>query len=112
MSDTGIASLFHADRKPTEPRQYGRIYKPDEAWHAKAAPEPALEPDLPIVDAHHHLWDMPGYRYLLGDLLADLGSGHNVVATVLRNATRCTARAGRRSCGRWARSSSAAAWRP
>ena len=82
MSDTGIASLFHADRKPTEPRQYGRIYRPDEAWHAKAQPEPVLEPELPVVDAHHHLWDMPGYRYLLDDLLADLGSGHNVVATV------------------------------
>jgi predicted TIM-barrel fold metal-dependent hydrolase len=82
MSDTGIASLFHADRKPNQPRQYGRIYKPDEAWHAKAAPEPALSQELPIVDAHHHLWDMPGYRYLLHDLLADLGTGHNVVATV------------------------------
>ena len=22
--------------------------------------EPILEPDLPIVDPHHHLWDRPG----------------------------------------------------
>jgi predicted TIM-barrel fold metal-dependent hydrolase len=82
MTDTGLGSLFQVDRKPTEARQLGRIYKPDEAWLAKAAPEPVIEPDLPIVDTHHHLWDMPGYRYLLHDLLADLQSGHKVVATV------------------------------
>lgn len=64
--------------------------------------EPILEPDLPIVDPHHHLWDRPteilknlppsdhGFmdiirdipRYLLDELLADLKSGHNVRATV------------------------------
>ena len=27
--------------------------------------EPILEPDLPIVDPHHHLWDRPDWRYLL-----------------------------------------------
>jgi L-fuconolactonase len=45
--------------------------------------EEALEPDLPIVDPHHHLIDRPeSGRYLLPDLLNDIGSGHNVVATV------------------------------
>ena len=44
--------------------------------------EEILEPELPIVDPHHHLWDRPGWRYLLDELLADLNSGHNVVATV------------------------------
>jgi L-fuconolactonase len=44
--------------------------------------EPILDPDLPIVDPHHHLWDRPGWRYLLEELLADTGSGHNIVATV------------------------------
>ena len=44
--------------------------------------EPILEPGLPIVDPHHHLWDRPGWRYLLDELLADTGSGHNIVATV------------------------------
>ena len=45
--------------------------------------EAALEPDLPIVDPHHHLIDRPeNGRYLLPDLLADIDSGHNVVATV------------------------------
>jgi len=44
--------------------------------------EDALEPDLPIVDPHHHLWDRPGNRYLLPELLQDTNSGHNVVATL------------------------------
>lgn len=44
--------------------------------------EEALEPALPIVDPHHHLWDQPGERYLLNDLLRDTGSGHDVRATV------------------------------
>jgi len=44
--------------------------------------EPALEPDLPIVDPHHHLWERPGWRYMFSDLLADLATGHRIVATV------------------------------
>ncbi len=44
--------------------------------------EPILEPELPIVDPHHHLWDRPGWRYLLDDLLGDINSGHNIGATV------------------------------
>ncbi len=45
--------------------------------------EEIIEPDLPIVDPHHHLVDRPETgRYLLPELLADLGSGHNVTATV------------------------------
>jgi L-fuconolactonase len=45
--------------------------------------EEILEPDLPIVDPHHHLVDRENTgRYLLPDLLADTGSGHNITATV------------------------------
>jgi predicted TIM-barrel fold metal-dependent hydrolase len=44
--------------------------------------EQAIEPELPIVDAHHHLWDRPGQRYLFDDLLGDMRSGHDVRATV------------------------------
>jgi predicted TIM-barrel fold metal-dependent hydrolase len=62
--------------------QFGRITPPREAWLAKAPAETVLEPDLPIVDTHHHLWDRPGIRYLLPEFLADARSGHNVVATV------------------------------
>ena len=44
--------------------------------------EEVLEPGLRIVDPHHHHWDHVGDPYLLPELLADIGSGHNVVATV------------------------------
>ena len=63
--------------------------------------EQILEPDLPIVDPHHHLWDFserfkhapaPAHpfdhvgrlspRYLIEELSADLRRGHNVRATV------------------------------
>jgi L-fuconolactonase len=50
-------------------------------WLARRS-EAILEPDLPIVDPHHHLWERPGWRYMLDDLLADTNSGHNIVATV------------------------------
>ena len=53
----------------------------DQAWLDRLT-EPVLEPDRPIVDPHHHLWIRAGNTYLLPELLADLGSGHNVVATV------------------------------
>ena len=53
--------------------------KPD--WLALHREEP-LEPGLPIVDPHHHLWDHPGNPYLFTDLLKDLDCGHNIVATV------------------------------
>jgi L-fuconolactonase len=63
--------------------------------------EDILEPELPIVDPHHHLWDRvrrrvdPKWvthpfveaianvqRYLLDELLKDTGSGHNIRGTV------------------------------
>jgi L-fuconolactonase len=55
-------------------------------WHALTA-EPALEPDLPICDPHHHFWDrrverVPYQRYLLDELNADVYCGHNVRSTV------------------------------
>src|ERR1700681_2411674 len=65
---------------PVEARAYDRPL-PNPAWLGKLT-EDILEPDLPIVDPHHHLWDHPGSRYLLDELLADCNSGHNIVATV------------------------------
>ena len=52
-----------------------------DAW-LKQVVEPVLEPELAIIDPHHHLWDRPGSRYMLEELLRDTGSGHRVVATV------------------------------
>jgi predicted TIM-barrel fold metal-dependent hydrolase len=58
-----------------------RYPAPNQEWlHLHA--EEALEPHLPIVDAHHHLWQEPGNHYLLNDLIADVATGHNIVATV------------------------------
>ncbi|GMV64132.1 MAG: amidohydrolase [Parvibaculum sp.] len=50
-------------------------------WLAKVREE-ALEPALPIIDPHHHLWDHPGSRYELDELMADVAQGHNIRATV------------------------------
>jgi predicted TIM-barrel fold metal-dependent hydrolase len=44
--------------------------------------EGVLERDLPICDAHHHLWAYPGNVYLGKDLIEDIG-GHNIVQTVV-----------------------------
>ena len=54
-------------------------------WLARHT-EDILEPDLPIVDPHHHLYDRPRYTYLFPDLLADVGSGHNIRATLYEQA--------------------------
>lgn len=48
--------------------------------------EDTLEPELPICDPHHHLWefrhDRVAPKYLLDEILSDLNSGHNIVSTV------------------------------
>ena len=51
-------------------------------WLALQTPEPILDPLLPIIDPHHHLWDHPRHRYLLPELLTDTSSGHHITATV------------------------------
>jgi predicted TIM-barrel fold metal-dependent hydrolase len=57
-------------------------YLPVRAEWLDRRTEPIIEPDLPIVDPHHHLWDGSRRRYLLDELRADTDSGHNIVATV------------------------------
>jgi L-fuconolactonase len=44
--------------------------------------EAALEPELPICDPHHHLWEFPDSRYLTADFLADADGGHRLTQTV------------------------------
>jgi len=58
----------------------------NQAWLAQVE-EAALEPELPICDPHHHLWDTRKGRYvqpryLLDEMLADMSGGHNIVSTV------------------------------
>ncbi|WP_078900998.1 amidohydrolase family protein [Actinacidiphila yeochonensis] len=73
------SDLFGAPGRPTE---YGRIHPSDEEWLARGTEEAVLEPDLPIVDSHHHLWEIGSSPYLFGELAEDLGSGHRVESTV------------------------------
>ena len=61
-----------------------------EEWLAQEEPEDVLEPALPIIDPHHHLWDMRGEGalweqnvYLCEEMAEEIRvSGHNVVQTV------------------------------
>ncbi len=88
----------------TEPTRSGRIVTALTSKELTAgSAEPILEPELPIVDPHHHLWPegptsvslpgpgqraTPGEKYVdatpysVKDLRADAHRGHNVVATV------------------------------
>ena len=54
-------------------------------WLGLTVEEP-LDPELPICDPHHHLWDLRpdriAPRYLLDEILEDVRGGHNVVSTV------------------------------
>jgi len=72
---------------------FGRIYPPRDEFLAKAPPEAIIEPQLEIIDTHHHLWirrngprgeswGPSGFRYLLDEYLADCNTGHNVVGSV------------------------------
>ena len=57
----------------------------NESWLALTNEE-TLEPDLPICDPHHHLWEFRSERvaprYLMDEFQADLNSGHKIVSTV------------------------------
>ena len=68
--------------------------EPIEGWLAGESVEEVLEPDLPIIDPHHHLWDIRGAAveplasfqqkvYLCEEIMRDIrAAGHNVVQTV------------------------------
>ena len=52
-------------------------------WYA-AVQEDIVDPERPIIDTHHHLWENTSMwgRYVLDDLWADTESGHNIEKTV------------------------------
>lgn len=54
------------------------------AWLARGAAATARDAEIPIVDAHHHLFGAPTdpLFYELGDLERDLSSGHRIIGTV------------------------------
>ncbi|MBK5122172.1 amidohydrolase family protein [Burkholderia sp. R-69980] len=53
-------------------------------WHSLSPREAPLEPDLPIVDSHHHLFgsETDHHYYRASDLQQDIAGGHNIVATI------------------------------
>jgi len=44
--------------------------------------EVILEPELPIIDSHHHLFERPQVKYLFEDYLDDVNAGHNIIASI------------------------------
>ena len=54
---------------PPQPSHQG-IALPNLEWLASYT-EDALQPELPIIDAHHHLWELPGSTYLREELTAE-----------------------------------------
>jgi L-fuconolactonase len=73
--NTAPATPGAAGNSPPRPRYL------DPVWLALRHEE-IIEPGLEIVDPHHHLWDRPGHRFLIDELLANTGSGHNISQTV------------------------------
>jgi predicted TIM-barrel fold metal-dependent hydrolase len=61
-------------------------YLPVRAEWLASGTESALEPDMPIIDAHHHFYERPGWTYLLDEYLQDARSGHNITASVFMQA--------------------------
>ena len=53
----------------------------NDAWIALHS-EQVLEPEMPIIDAHHHLYKRPGFDYFFDEYLADISTGHNIRGTV------------------------------
>lgn len=53
-------------------------------WQNQSTPEAAIDPWLPIIDPHHHIFDSQAdaQHYRLEELTRDLTSGHKVLATV------------------------------
>ncbi len=68
-------------RAHPNPQAYAEELKQKAAWRAQRVEE-IIEPDMPIIDPHHHMWVRPGSPYALQDFLAEAGSGHNIKASV------------------------------
>src|SRR5215472_7354876 len=83
----GSRSAARAGRPITDGRERSRMptHTTNHEWLELTREEP-LDPALPICDPHHHLWDKVrgrvAPRYLLDEILEDVGGGHNVVSTV------------------------------
>lgn len=77
----GAALAQNATTAVAGPKSTYNPHYPDPAWLALRQEE-IIEPQVEIVDPHHHLWDRPGNRFLLDQLLVDVRSGHKITKTV------------------------------
>jgi L-fuconolactonase len=74
---------LYQESPTARPTQFGRIFRPDAEWLDKGPAEAPLDADLPLVDAHHHLWDKPISTYLVREFAAEIAaSGHRVLRSV------------------------------
>lgn len=81
LSSAALAQNTAPASTGAAPKSSYNPHYPNPAWLALRQEE-ITEPGLEIVDPHHHLWDHPGNRFLLDQLLADIGSGHKITETV------------------------------
>ena len=82
----GSSSLFAQSREQPPMKLSNSNYLPvRDEWLALHT-EPVLDPALPIIDAHHHFYDRPGWTYLADEYRADAGTGHNIRASVYMQA--------------------------
>src|SRR5258708_2515454 len=66
----------------TAPASKSGLYAdPREDWLAQLTEE-IIEPQRPIVDPHHHLWDRGGLRYMIEEMRDNIPSRHPTTATV------------------------------
>ena len=68
---------LNPDGTPAAPH----VLKDNSAWRALLR-EDIIDPQRPIIDAHHHLWERPGQTYLFPEFIADTKAGHNILASV------------------------------
>jgi len=83
----GNPALTASTPGPASPAYRGNQHRPTQElleWHSRSASEPALEPGLPIVDPHHHLFGTASDKlyYRREDMERDLASGHKIVGTM------------------------------
>jgi predicted TIM-barrel fold metal-dependent hydrolase len=82
LHKTGIKAALKSLHRTNECHFIRKSIMPiSQSWLDQIS-EKTIEPDLPICDPHHHLWNYPDSRYLLDELNADLRCGHNVRSTV------------------------------
>ena len=76
-----FSGAYEPSSAPPFKGNYYRTIAEARAWQGPFVEE-IIDPDLPIVDAHHHLQEDANGRYLFHEAVADMATGHNFIATV------------------------------